>query len=259
MAVHNDIAYLFTGSTTVSTFDLNHETWGSMPTSIKAGQRWPWRANKLSKYAMEIHNGRIYIFGGDDNSGEIGRNILMCMDLKNHEWRIISGTTTFTGGSDCPNPRKWAASWMVDELMYVTLGSADRSDARTMGKEHGGSKAHAYQDLWSFDTSTEVWRQEKMNGNTPLRRSEFGYCFNKQWNSGVVFGGYTESLPLSEGDTLLEYSYFADTFIWSAETSRWSQVITRGFPTYRASVGLFLMMEKPICLVDVRRLSVSNA
>lgn len=59
-----------------------------------------------------------------------------------------------------------------------------------------------------------------------------------------VFGGYCERLPTylphvgGPPGVLLTHSYFADAFSFSAEDGRWSHVLTRGFPTYRALMQL---------------------
>ena len=60
-----------------------------------------------------------------------------------------------------------------------------------------------------------------------------------------MFGGYNASLPFSSplGEQFA-FSYFADTFIYDPEPADgsspiWKQVITRGFPTYRAQCAVF--------------------
>jgi hypothetical protein len=54
----------------------------------------------------------------------------------------------------------------------------------------------------------------------------------------VVFGGYHPDLTtLLQGKTY-GFTYFADTFMFDPSTFAWTQIITRGFPTYRAEAQL---------------------
>lgn len=65
-------------------------------------------------------------------------------------------------------------------------------------------------------------------------------------NKTILFGGYNPTLPalyLEQG-AMFQFSYYADTFIYddglsSGSPPAWKQVITRGFPTYRAQAKLF--------------------
>lgn len=63
---------------------------------------------------------------------------------------------------------------------------------------------------------------------------------NSKLNQTILFGGYAptfSTLYLELGKSF-NFSYYADTFIWSPTTSKWKQVLTRGFPTYRAQSAL---------------------
>ena len=55
-----------------------------------------------------------------------------------------------------------------------------------------------------------------------------------------MFGGHSPTFPTTSLETgrFFNYSYYADTFIWTPSTSIWKQVLTRGFPTYRAQSQL---------------------
>lgn len=60
-----------------------------------------------------------------------------------------------------------------------------------------------------------------------------------------MFGGYNPTTPsiAPENDEYFGYSYYADTFIYepsrdSSSQGIWKQVLTRGFPTYRAQAHL---------------------
>jgi len=57
----------------------------------------------------------------------------------------------------------------------------------------------------------------------------------------IVFGGYSPSVGTfyPEQKKNFTFSYYADTFLFDSSTSNWKQVITRGFPTYRAQARMF--------------------
>jgi hypothetical protein len=57
----------------------------------------------------------------------------------------------------------------------------------------------------------------------------------------VVFGGYSPSVDTyyPEARKNFTFSYYADTFLFDVSTSKWKQVVTRGFPTYRSQAQLF--------------------
>jgi hypothetical protein len=51
----------------------------------------------------------------------------------------------------------------------------------------------------------------------------------------IVFGGYNSSVPTAlPGVGLAGYTYYADAFLYCHTTGAWKQILTRGFPTYRA-------------------------
>lgn len=69
-------------------------------------------------------------------------------------------------------------------------------------------------------------------------------CQNHQLKQALVFGGYSPTTPTSYEQTgqTFAFSYYADTFICDTSSTNptWKQVITRGFPTYRAQGKLFV-------------------
>lgn len=54
----------------------------------------------------------------------------------------------------------------------------------------------------------------------------------------IIFGGYNPALPTKTEHGNFRFSYYGDTFIFSPPTSKWQQVLTQGFPTYRAQSQL---------------------
>ena len=237
---HEGKAYLFQGDKKIHVLDLETETWSTVMTKMKAGQRWPYQKNRCIRYVAEIHDGIIYVFGGADDMSALGWDIFTSLDLKTLEWSLISGSDRVVGTKDLPSLREHAASWMVDGKMYVALGCVNRSGALVDRKPFGSKYDFSHGDLWSYDTRLKKWTDEKILGNGPSARCEIAYCYNKKWDSAIIFGGYCADLPCFDIPARLsfEYSYFADTFMWSNKTSRWTNVVTRGFPTYRALAEL---------------------
>lgn len=229
-------AYLFQGSSTISVFDLETETWSQVATRTADGA--PWKnycpGKDLIRYVAEIHGNNLYVFGGAEDMLDISRNLLMALDLTTMKWRILSGTVRPEEGLKLPGLRQHAASWSCGGKFYVTLGSANRSGALVEKKPHAADTDFNYRDLWSYDIASNTWTEEKYAGNSPCLRTEVGYTFNEAWNRAIVFGGYCPSMSLFEDGQEMTFSYFGDTFAWNPETRRWAQVITRGFPTYRA-------------------------
>lgn len=237
-------AYLFQGKNTLPYFDLRTENWSQVVTRSRDGKPWQklFPGDTLIGYCAHLYRDKIYVFGGDCSSGRstLGRNRLTVLDLNDFKWDVLSGTLNVVPDITLPGLRQEAASWLVDGKIYVTLGSAHRSGAGLSGAEHGATSDHSYLDMWSYDIERNLWTNEKYIGNPPSRRTEVGYALNATWGKAVVFGGYDSTMPFDpSSNELFTYSYYADTFVWDVVTRRWSYVITRGFPTYRASPEVF--------------------
>ena len=73
----------------------------------------------------------------------------------------------------------------------------------------------------------------------PLANSTHLLVQNSKLNKTIMFGGYSPCLMTDMGrDGCFDFSYYADTFVFNHTTSSWKQVLTRGFPTYRAQSHL---------------------
>lgn len=235
-----DRAYLFQGKNTLPYFDLRTERWSQVTTKARDGTLWHklFPGDSLIGYCAHVHRDKMYVFGGDrfksTGSSTVGRNRLMVLDLNDFKWDVLSGTLDLVPDITMPGVRRRAASWLVDGKIYITLGSVHPSGPSQ-------NDEYSYPDMWSYDIERNVWTHEKYIGNPPCGRSESGYTLNAAWGKAVVFGGYDSRTPFlpSTGDIAFAYTYFADTFLWDIQTRRWSQVITRGFPTYRASPDVF--------------------
>ncbi|KAG8920035.1 hypothetical protein FRC01_000958 [Tulasnella sp. 417] len=236
LIVHEGKGYLFQGQSTVRVFDFSPETWKESTTKLRNGD--PWRKlipkNYLIAYAAHLYKDKIYVFGGREEWGEYGRNVMMSLDIKTLLWDVWSGTPDVKGDVTIPGPRGYACSWIADDKFYVTLGSAKR-------KDQGPNADCTYLDIWSFDLASQKWTEEKFSGNGPCFRTQSAYTFNSAWQKALIFGGYNARMLISqpEAGAMKLGSYFADTFAWCPQNKRWSQVITKGFPTYRSCAEMF--------------------
>ncbi|KDQ52947.1 hypothetical protein JAAARDRAFT_183581 [Jaapia argillacea MUCL 33604] len=182
----------------------------------------------------------------------------MVLDLSSPklEWVRLSGTARSTPKADnfCPGPRRSAACWTNQEQdrIYIMFGLADRQNARLNPQKaelHGEDASYPYDDLWSWSITGGEWRRERMSGNCPCPRSEMACALSPKLNKTIFFGGYSPCLPtifqeIEGREEMCPFSYYADTFIYEPSLSpdarsNWRQVITRGFPTYRAHAQLF--------------------
>ncbi|KAG9047731.1 hypothetical protein FS837_001628 [Tulasnella sp. UAMH 9824] len=246
LALHEDKAYLFIGEPNVHVFNLRNETWSTVRTTMKRGTPWTtvFPGNRLESYACVVSGNTIYYFGGSDGTNRLGRNAIVALDLTTLRWELVSGKVEVNDDPTLPGVREYPVMWMDQGKLWITLGNANRqAEWLRSGEENVGAPIdHSYQDLWSYDLKTKQWVDERSSGNPPCLRTEVEYTFNISWNRVIVHGGYCASLGFTgsstwEGGT--GFTYFGDTFAWNPETKRWSQVITRGFPTYRAAANLF--------------------
>ncbi|KAF8965646.1 hypothetical protein BDZ97DRAFT_1811635 [Flammula alnicola] len=261
--------YLFTGRPALDFFDLTTKTWGSFTTKFvhsgtsdtRAGiKNWPYPKNQLTDSTQQIVNEKLYVFGGTHGSTSIGCNLFLVLDLKTKEWRRLSGTVMPTKDSDVtvPGPRKTPNGWVdnAKDKFYLLGGECDRMGAALSGEMHGGDCGHPFDDFWSWDLTAEKWTRERLVGNVPAPRSETACIYNPLLNKTILWGGYNPDLPTDyvEQDINFGFSYYADTFIYdgppaseTAQTTspptirrKWQQVITKGFPTYRAQSHLLV-------------------
>ncbi|KAF9465693.1 hypothetical protein BDZ94DRAFT_1296211 [Collybia nuda] len=273
MVVHEDKAYLVTGKPRVDFFDLKTEKWGFITTTYKATPEdkkagvvggWPYPGQQLSSSAQQVTKGKLLIFGGIHGMTNIGCNLFMELDLKTKVWRRLSGYVMPPPDGDysCPGPRKSASSWVSRDAnrFYLLYGQCDRNGASLKGEPHGASDAFPFEDMWSWDLTTEKWRRERRAGNPPSCRSEMACTYNSKLDKVFVFGGYSPSIPTSfpTKNQEFHFSYYADTFMFSppdpasptamvpstgpsqknVKAPKWKQVLTRGFPTYRCQARL---------------------
>jgi hypothetical protein len=79
-----------------------------------------------------------------------------------------------------------------------------------------------------------------MDGNFPCPRTEMALAYNPVLNRVLAYSGYTAGMPTLIRETMYQYAYFGDTFMWDPDTRLWKHVITRGFPSFRAQAHMFV-------------------
>jgi hypothetical protein len=57
---------------------------------------------------------------------------------------------------------------------------------------------------------------------------------NANLDRAIIFSGYHPDLTSMLQGKVYGFTYFADTFMFDSSTFSWKQILTRGFPTYRA-------------------------
>lgn len=184
LTVYEGKGYLFQGQNVLRVFDFKTETWSEVATQLRNGD--PWRTlmpkTYLIAFAAHLYKGKIYVFGGREEWGDYGRNVMMSLDIKTLLWDVWSGTPEVKGNVTIPGPRSYACSWIADEKFYVSLSLAKRNDL-------GPGADYMYLDIWSFDLVAHQWVEEKFAGNRPCLRSHSAHTFNGAWNKALIFGG----------------------------------------------------------------------
>ncbi|TRM62012.1 hypothetical protein BD626DRAFT_404787 [Schizophyllum amplum] len=170
----------------------------------------------------------------------------MEFDIAARRWKRLGGTADDRVAADdaIPGPRKRPVSFNDPDghRFWVMFGHADRQATPANHPHHvGNGDAYQYEDAWSYDTDTGKWTKERVPGNAPAPRTEAGSTYNPVTGQAVVFGGYHPQLMtiVPEANVNFNFSYFADTFVCDlSPTPHWRQVLTAGFPTYRAQPTL---------------------
>ncbi|VDB85532.1 unnamed protein product [Peniophora sp. CBMAI 1063] len=259
MYVNENTLYFFAGFDTLYAFDLVKRKWKNRTVQALPavpGTRWP-TDDALCEFASTYAPRRehFYVFGGKHSDERLGCDLFLVINMRTGQWRKLSGNARaadLRADYRSPGPRGNAMLWTdADEKkIYLFGGEADRSGAMINGQKHGAGVSYPYDDFWSWDIEGEFWTRGRVSGNPPCPRSEAGYVFNPSLNSAIVFGGYNPALVSSVTDEqgreqTWDFQYFADTFMLDMSTRaspddplRWKQVLTRGFPTYRANTRL---------------------
>ncbi|TCD66271.1 hypothetical protein EIP91_001600 [Steccherinum ochraceum] len=235
MRIWNGKAYLFCGMQKIWVFDCATEKWSSLATKLQGS--WPYPQNELFAYTSTILEGKLYVFGGDDSVTRLGTDIFMELDLETLHWRHISGSSGLSPHRSRPGLRVFTQLFAVPEQrkLYLCFGDANRSQAERCGHPAGHHTDYPYDDLWSYSLEAQAWKRERLRGNFPCLRAEHSAVYNPHLKRAIVHGGYNADMSSA---TRFTFSFYSDAYVFNPENGIWQQVITRGFPTYRAQSAL---------------------
>ncbi|KAJ7594750.1 hypothetical protein C8J56DRAFT_448047 [Mycena floridula] len=231
--------YVFNGSSHLCYYDLVTEKWDRVQTGGMT--RYP--NDRLTDFSMVICSDRLYIFGGTHDKAVMGCDEFQSLSLETMRWDHISGTISGEIPSwNSPGPRRHAACWTSKGEVYIMGGEADRLAGSMAGLRSGATRGYGYDDLWAYKPTEKGWRKLLIKGNRPCPRSEMSVTYNPVLGKTICFGGYSPSLPtaIENPRSGFTFSYYSDTFILdeAASDTKWRQVLTSGFPTYRAQAKL---------------------
>jgi hypothetical protein len=253
LAVWDNTAYLFHGRAShIWTFDLVAEKWQKKPTKW-AGARaaWPYAGDRCDECALHVLDGVLYAFGGEDAQADLGTSVLVALDLATMEWAHLGGTGRAVPALTSPDLRRHPTSWVVpaERRLYVLYGHACRAAAKMHGKPHGND------DDAATATSPRRAPRPRPRGTVPsgsractaatTPRSRPRPAARRRTTSRSA-AQPCSSVPRARARSSLRltrpcsFTYFGDTFVWSPETRAWRQVLTRGFPSYRAQASLLV-------------------
>ncbi|KAJ7432153.1 hypothetical protein FB451DRAFT_1197227 [Mycena latifolia] len=258
LVTHRDgRAFVFTGlPSAIAVFHTKRRKWEILRTTFigdAQAPKWPYRGLLVADYTALCVGDRLYIFGGRHEGSVIGTDLLMELHIPSGKWRRLSGSAVPTPSASSPGPRERGHGWVGKDAtrIFFMFGQSDRPTKMPddpPDEDKPPFYSHAYGDLWSWDIKAEQWTRERLRGNVPSPRAEMACTYNPVLDKVILFGGYSPSVPtwLDDIQDIVTYSYYADTFIAdlnSREASAvapmvWKQVLTRGFPTYRAASTL---------------------
>ncbi|KAH9942131.1 uncharacterized protein BXZ73DRAFT_40844 [Epithele typhae] len=243
----NARAYFLHGRSTLDVFDLRTDTWSQVKTKMAPGSGpWPLESS-YNDFCIALVRRTLFVFGGTTNWALGGT----CSSRSTSTPPLDAPGRPSRGGVQpdfgWPGPRKHAMMWAdaAKEKLWMMYGEADRAGAMQLGQmQHAANESYVHSDCWSWDIARREWQQERINGNPPCPRAEAGVAHNEKLGKVVVFGGYNAAVPtLHDRRFYFHFSYYADTFVLETKPADnsppyWRQVITRGWPTYRAQCKL---------------------
>ncbi|KAJ3813993.1 hypothetical protein F5876DRAFT_86746 [Lentinula aff. lateritia] len=127
----------------------------------------------------------------------------MALDLSTNKWEHLSGSSEHVPiiSTQPPFP-----------TMHVGCSKASANWTQVRYKQAAGAAEcdYTYDDFWSWPANGKKWDCEQMGGGYPSPRTE------------------------AASDTMYEFAFYGDTFIYDPEANLWQHVPVRGFPSYRA-------------------------
>ena len=150
-----------------------------------------------SSHGVSIVDNTVYMFGGEHEARTPVANDLHSLDLSQAtlEWRKVAVT------GDVPSARFGHGQCSVGPFLYV-FG----------GRQGTAIDEKLLNDLYKFDTRTNVWSQVHVSGDVPCARSF--HSMVARGSSIFVFGGCPETGRL------------ADLHHYDTETSTWTRLET---------------------------------
>ncbi|KAJ7624551.1 hypothetical protein FB45DRAFT_1005464 [Roridomyces roridus] len=155
--------------------------------------------------------------------------------------QTLSGSAVPKPSAVSPGPRAECSSWVSKDQKKILFlfGAAGRNAAMQHGQVHGHLYSYGYGDMWGWDIG-ESWTRERMIGNVPSPRGEMACVYHEALDKVILFGGYSPTVPTwfdEMNDTMTSSSSSTNP---SPSPVSWRQVLTRGFPAYRAQSWLVI-------------------
>lgn len=117
---------------------------------------------------IALGDGGILLFGGEDGEGNLHNDMFA---FQNNNWNEV------VPANDPPAPRRDHRAWARDDKMYVFGGKGESG---------------LFNDLWSYDSDTNLWTEVTTGGPRPAPR--YGHSTTPLADgSALIFGGTTAS------------------------------------------------------------------
>lgn len=183
----------------VDAFDLDTETWSTVPTSNTP----PARFNAATAY--DDINHRLLVFGGNTSASGLvyeENNEVWALDLTSNAWSKLT-----VAPSGAPKPRFWVnGAYDSARQWFVVYGG-------TNGTEAFSNTAKYYDDLWALDLSLSppTWFQLNTTAPTPPGRFWAGIVVDPPRNRYLMFGGHDDQ-NLGNRNDIWEFSMTTQTW-----------------------------------------------
>lgn len=174
---------------------------------VQGSQKPPARAQHI---ALSTHDHKkLFVFGGHQNPQK-RLNCSWYLNTQTYEWEKI-WTENVAGqesGQEVPAPRANTGASAMGKKIYVFGGHGGLNYARV-----------AFNDIYCFDTETNLWEKIEPNNNPPEPRG--GHSVFCSGNRIYVYGGWNSE------------SQFCNTIMFDLESRLWSDPdIFNGIPRW---------------------------
>lgn len=168
---------------------------------------------------------KVFLFGGH-HSPQSRLNDTWFLEVKTMEWRRIGGDKDNTGNleSSCgaPGPRANVGACVYENKVYLFGGHGGLNYARV-----------AFNDLYCFDLTTEVWEKLVPNNNAPDGRG--GHSLFASEGKIYIYGGWNAEMQYNNVWVYnLESKEWTDPDIYN-EIPRWNHcsALVEAIPTWK--------------------------